>query len=240
LAIDWVGADGAVDLPIDPADQAQALILLLDHLGIARVAAYIGASYGAMVGMHFAAWHPRRLDALLAISAAGSSHPYASACRALQRRAVSFGEKAGDPASGVELARELAILTYRTPEEFAERFAERPSIVNGGLRVASEDYLDAHGERFGRCMSSTAYRRLSESIDLHAIDGVQLRLPVTLVAVAGDALVPADDCRALADSIPHARFHQLESRYGHDAFLKEERQIGRIITEFLNSLEQQS
>ena len=86
-------------------------------------------------------------------------------------------------------------------------------------------------------MRSTAYRRLSESIDLHRIDPFQLTIPVTLVAVDQDALVPAADVEALAHAIPQAGFHLIHSRYGHDAFLKEEAQVGAIMTQFLDSLE---
>ena len=80
-------------------------------------------------------------------------------------------------------------------------------------------------------------RRLSESIDLHRIDPADIKVPLTLVAVDQDALVPAADIEALANAIPHANFHLIHSRYGHDAFLKEEAQVARIITEFLESLE---
>ena len=238
LAMDWVGADGAVDRPIDPSDQAEAMVRLLDHLGIETLLASVGASYGAMVGMHLAVSHPRRIGGLLAISGAASAHPYSSACRALQRRTISLGEAAGDAAAGVALARSLAMLTYRTAAEFEGRFTEEPSLVGDRLRVAAEDYLDIQGERHARRMSATAYRRLSESIDLHRIDGARLQLPVTVVGVDHDALVPPADSRALADSISDARFDLIESLYGHDAFLKEERQVAAIITRFLSSLEQ--
>ena len=238
LAIDWVNADGALTLPIDPADQAEALRQLLDHLGIASAAAFVGASYGAMVGMHFAALFPERLGGLLAISAADRPHPYASACRALQRQALTLGERLGDPAAGVALARAMAILTYRTPEEFADRFAAEPTVGSNTLvRVAAEDYMDAHGARHCRRMSSIAYRRLSESIDLHRIDALDLKLPLTLVAVDKDALVPAADIERLAALAPNSRFHLIHSRFGHDAFLKEEAQVAAIITEFLETLE---
>ena len=125
LSFDWVGADGSIDLPIDPVDQAGAIAPLLDHLHIERLHAFIGSSYGGMVGMHFGKLYPARVGALLAISAAGSSHPFSSANRALQRRALALGQAAGDPAAGVKLARALAMLTYRTPEEFADRFTGR-------------------------------------------------------------------------------------------------------------------
>src|SRR5690606_17295376 len=68
VAVDWLGADGALDAPIDPADQADAIAALLDALGIARLAGFVGCSYGAMVGLQFAARHPARLARLVAIS----------------------------------------------------------------------------------------------------------------------------------------------------------------------------
>lgn len=237
LAIDWVGADGLLDVPIDPADQAEALVQVLNALGVGDAAGFIGASYGGMVGMHVAARHPQRIGAILAISAAASSHPYSSACRSLQRRAVALGEHAGDAAAGVALARALAMLTYRTPEEFADRFPTAAAVDDGTVRVAAEDYLNHHGARHCRRMSAAGYRRLSESIDLHRVDPEAIAVPMTLVAVDSDALVPAADVRALADAVRGARFHQLQSRFGHDAFLKEDGQVGAVITNFLKTLE---
>ena len=121
LAIDWIGADGSVDLPIDPADQADAIAALLNHLGIARADAFIGASYGGMVALHFAAKHPVLCGSILVISASASAHPFSSARRSLQRRALSLGEGA----AGVALARAMAMLTYRTLVR-VDRAAEAP------------------------------------------------------------------------------------------------------------------
>ena len=237
LSFDWIGADGDVDLPIDPADQADTLVRLLAELGLGKAAAFIGASYGGMVGMHVAARHPERIDALLAISASARPHPYSSACRALQRRAVALGECAGEPSAGVALARALAMLTYRTPSEFADRFAGEPAVESGTVRVAAEDYLDVQGDRHARRMSAAAYRRLSESIDLHHVEPSDIAVPLTLAAVDTDALVPAADVHVLADAIPGSRFHLLHSRFGHDAFLKEQAQVASVITSFLDTLE---
>jgi homoserine O-acetyltransferase/O-succinyltransferase len=114
LAMDWVGADGRLDRPIDASDQARALVEILDALEIDRLAAFVGASYGAMVGMHVAAIAPERVGALLSISAADRAHPFASAHRTLQRQAIEFAERLGSPEAGVALARKLAILSYRT------------------------------------------------------------------------------------------------------------------------------
>ena len=238
LSIDWLGADGALDRPIDSSDQARALLATLDHLHLSLAAAFVGASYGAMVGMHCAAIAPDRIPALLAISGAHRSHPFVSAQRALQRQAVELGERLGSPEAGVALARKLAILTYRTPQEFAERFAASSEIKQNRAQASAEAYLDHMGEKHGARMSAAAYRRLSESIDLHHIEPGAITVPTTFVAVESDQLIPAADIEAFANAIPDARFVSIASLYGHDAFLKEETAIATIIANFLNSPEQ--
>lgn len=238
VSIDWLGADGTPDRPIDSSDQARALLATLDHLQVTGAAAFVGASYGAMVGMHCAAVAPDRIPALLAISAAHRSHPFTSAQRALQRQAVELGERLGSPETGVALARKLAILTYRTPEEFAERFAAPSTLDQDRARASAESYLDHMGKKHSARMKAAAYRRLSESIDLHRIDPAAIAVPATFVAVDRDQLVPAAHIEALAHAAGNARFISITSLYGHDAFLKEERAITRIIDDFLNSLEQ--
>jgi len=237
VAIDWIGADGSLDCPIDPLDQATVLVRLLDHLDIDRVAAFIGASYGAMVGQQLAAHFPERCGAILSISASASAHPFSSACRSLQRKAVAIAEAGGDPAAGVALARALAMLTYRTADEYRVRFDAPPTVAGDVVRVSAEDYLDAQGARYAARTVGAAYRRLSESIDLHCVDPAALRLPATFVAVESDWLVPIEDIRALAEAVPGARFVLMPSLYGHDGFLKEEAQVAAIISEFLSALE---
>src|SRR6478672_8750991 len=83
LAFDYVGADGSIDAPIDTADQADAVALLLDALGIDVLESFVGYSYGALVGLQLAARHPQRLRKLVAVSGAHRAHPYAAAWRAL-------------------------------------------------------------------------------------------------------------------------------------------------------------
>ena len=234
VAIDWIGSGGSLDVPIDARDQAVAMLAVLDRLGVARAAAFIGASYGAMAGMHAAAMAPGRWGRLLAISAGSNSHPFTSAQRALQRQAIELGERLGDAAAGVALARKIAMLTYRTADEFEQRFPDPVTVADGRARVPAEDYLDAQGERHCQRMSGVAYRRLSESIDLHAIDPATITVPTTFVAVDSDRLISVDAIRRLAEAVPHGRYVELPSLFGHDAFLKEDQAIAAIVTDFLS------
>jgi homoserine O-acetyltransferase len=236
LSIDWIGSDGALDAAIDCADQADAFAAVLDRLGIARVAAFVGASYGAMVGLQFAARHGHRLGALVAISGGDRAHPYSQAWRGLQRGIARLGASEGARREALSLARQLAMLSYRTPEEFAQRFDAPARFEEGVAHFAAEDYLHSCGERYVARTSATAFLRLSESIDLHAVDAAQVRVPTTLVAVHEDRLVPREDLVNLAERLPRLRrLHLLRSPYGHDAFLKEEAAIASILSNALNA-----
>jgi homoserine O-acetyltransferase len=230
LALDWLGADGSLDAPIDSADQADALAAVLDRLGIDTLAGFVGASYGAMVGLQFAARHGRRLRQLVAISGAHRPHPYASAWRALQRQCVALGRSEGGVSRGLALARQWAMLSYRTPEEFAERFGAAPVLAGNAARCASEDYLESCGRRYAARWTSTAFLRLSESIDLHRVDPAAITVPTTVVAIDEDRLVPLADLQDLVEGLAGpARLRQLRSAYGHDAFLKETPAIAEIL-----------
>lgn len=233
LAFDWLGSDGALDVPLDPADQADAIAALLDALGIDRLAVFIGCSYGAMVGLQFAALHEARLQRLVAVSGCHRAHPYASAWRSLQRRAVTLGALQCDDTHGLALARQLAILSYRTPEEFDSRFGPA-QVVDGQVRVAAEDYLDHCGNRYAGQTAATAFVRLSESIDLQALSPEAVRVPVTVVAVAEDRLVPVADAYELVERLRgETRLQVVRSLFGHDAFLKEHATIAGILREAL-------
>lgn len=230
LGFDYLGADGTLDVPLDTADQADALALLLEALAIPRLEAFVGYSYGALVGLQLAVRHPQRLQRLLAVSGAHRPHPYASAWRALQRQAVALGQLQCADAAGLSLARQFAMLSYRTPEEFGERFAAPPRLVNGRVRVAAEDYLEAAGARFVARTAVTAWLRLSESIDLHRVDPAQVQVPTTVIAVEGDRLVPLADAVALVEALgPGSRLRILRSPYGHDAFLKETARVDALL-----------
>ncbi|GAB2503438.1 homoserine O-succinyltransferase [Pseudoxanthomonas sangjuensis] len=234
LAFDFVGADGTLDAPIDPADQADAIVALLDALDIDALHAFVGYSYGALVGLHLAVRHPRRLRKLVVASGAHKPHPYAAAWRALQRKAVALGQLQCADAQGLSLARQFAMLSYRTPEEFGERFDALPEVVNGRVRVAAEDYLDAAGAQYVARTPVTAFLRLSESIDLHNVDPAQVAVPTVVVAVEGDRLVPLADHVALVEGLgTRGSLRIVRSPYGHDAFLKETDKIDAILASAL-------
>ncbi len=240
LGIDFLGGPGSStnasnaglnSLPaITPHDQARALVAVCDELGIDRLHACVGASYGGQVGLALAAAEPDRVCALAVLCAADRSHPLATAWRSVQRNIVRFAAREGRPEQGLVLARALAMTTYRSGDEFAERFASVPVRGARGLEFPVESYLRARGEAFAETFSSSSFLTLSESLDLHRVEPGDVRVPTTLVGFDTDQLVPLSQLRQLRDDLGGpAELVEVETRYGHDGFLKEPAALAPIL-----------
>jgi homoserine O-acetyltransferase len=228
LGIDYLGGSGDSSAPqagerfpsLSSYDQAAALRQLLDHLQIQRLRAIVGASYGGMVALAFAERYPERVEQLLVISAADRAHPMATAWRSVQRRIVRFALAQGQAGEGLQLARALAMATYRSPEEFAARFAQAPRQLAGEFVFPIEEYLFARGRDYAARYRAESFLCLSESIDLHAVDATRIRVPTTVLGVREDQLVPLGDLRALVGRLSQGQMYEMSSPHGHDAFLK--------------------
>jgi len=239
VGADFLAGEGLSSLPgegdqLTTGDQAEAIARACIASGIDALGAVIGASYGGMVALSLAERRPAFARRVLAISAADGSHPMASALRWIQREIVRLGEAAGQARAGVALARALAMTTYRTADEFHERFGAGP---DGAGAVTA--YLAARGEAFAERWTAGRFRQISESLDLHQVDPKRIGIPVTLVGVVSDTLVPVRQLQALRESLgPGEPLHLLDSPWGHDAFLKEPTAIARLIDRSLTSLSQ--
>lgn len=231
-------APGAADGPvtITTGDQARLLARLLDALGEPRIDAFVGASYGGCIGLAFAAAFPARIGALVVLSAPHRTHPAATAWRGVQRRLLAFARDCGREAEGIALARELAMTTYRTADEFGWRFASTPPAEAGDPWPVC-DYLTARGAAYAGATSADRWISLSDSLDRHAVPPEAVRCPLTVVGFTSDRLVPIEDLRDLAARAPNLRrLVEAPSIFGHDAFLKERELVGRALHDALSPL----
>jgi homoserine O-acetyltransferase/O-succinyltransferase len=230
LGIDYLGGRGESTTPgaggrfppISSYDQANALSLIVRHLGLKSLHAIVGASYGGMVALCFAERYPELIEHIVVLSAADKAQVLSTAWRSVQRQIVREAIARGDGASGLKLARALAMATYRSPIEFALRFGAPPTRTADRFRFPIEDYLFARGDDYVQKYRAESFLTLSESIDLHAMDATQVQTPATLVAVREDQLVPFNDMQALSARLNGPRqLIEINSIFGHDAFLKE-------------------
>jgi homoserine O-acetyltransferase len=234
LGFDWLGGRGKTTgpvqgrsfPPISTVDQAAAIGAACEQIGIEFFHAAVGASYGGMVALALAASFPRRVGRLVVISAPASSHPMAIGLRELQRQIVRLGQRCGNEAECLALARGLALTTYRTEQEFSGRFPHAPGVPEEGV----ESYLQHHGRRFAESWTAEQFLCLSESMDRHAVDPSAISVPALFAGVRSDALVPAWQLEELHRGWGGpSRLLLADSIFGHDAFLKETHFIAGVI-----------
>ncbi len=215
-------APGAPEAPLSltTADHAALFAAALEAAGVACLHALIGASFGGCVALAFAAAYPDRVERLCVISAAHRPHPMATAMRGVQRRILDFAERCDAREEGVALARQLAMISYRSAPEFAERFS--PGLPADGDSSDVCGYLKARGAAFAGAMDAARYRTLSESLDRHAVDPAAITTPTLLIGTDTDQLAPIADMQALREGLTGpARLETLSCLWGHDSFLKD-------------------
>ncbi len=220
---------------VTPRDQARALARLLRGLDLGSLAAFVGASYGGMVGLCLAEEEPDLCDRLCVISAAHRPDAWAQGLRTQQRRVLRLGRGSDLAQECTAIARALAMLSYRSQKEFEERFDTRVKDEgSGGPRFECEEYLEARGRVFAESFDAGAYLTLSQAIDLQDVDPARVAVPTLLISVASDLIVPRQLVTELHAALPHPLGHHcMDSIYGHDAFLKEVAVLAPLLQDFL-------
>ena len=238
LGMDYLGgrgdssppASGGKFPPLSSYDQADALQAVVRHLKLKPLHAIVGASYGGMVALCFAERYPELVNRIVVLSAADKAQVLSTAWRSVQRQIVREAIARGDGPSGLKLARALAMATYRSAIEFQLRFGAPPKRGEDRFRFPIEDYLFARGDDYVQKYRAESFLALSESIDLHQMDATQVHTPATLIAVREDQLVPFGDMQALSARLNGPRqLIEINSIFGHDAFLKEGAALTPII-----------
>lgn len=235
LGLDFI-ADASGRRAPTPADQAEVVRAALDLLGVARAHAFVGPSYGGMIALAFGQMFPDRVERLVVVSAGASPHPTATAARELQRRVVAFGLDHGQGEEALAIARGFAMLTYRTPTEFAERFEGGIEGADPLTCSAPGAYLRARGDAYPDVMSPERFLSLSASIDRHRVDPEAIGVPTLVIGSETDQLVPPPQVHALAAQLGGpVEFHMLDSLYGHDMFLKDAASVSALVLPFLRT-----
>ena len=238
LGIDYLGGHGESSTPqsggkfppLSSYDQADALCAIVRHLRLKPLHAIVGASYGGMVALCFAERYAELVHHIVILSAADKAQVLSTAWRSVQRQIVREAIARGDGPAGLKLARALAMATYRSAVEFQLRFGGAPTRDADRFRFPIEDYLFARGDDYVQKYRAESFLVLSESIDLHQMDATQVHTQATLIAVREDQLVPFNDMQALAARLNGPRqLIEINSIFGHDAFLKEGAALTPII-----------
>jgi len=232
---------GASFPAVSTRDQARAQWRTLDGLAIERVDLVLGGSLGGMVALEVALARPEAVREVMPIAAPAATGPMAIAWNHLQ---IELIDRLG--LDGLALARELAMTTYRSEADFDERFG-RSTEPDGRHSIVS--YLDHQGSKLVERFDPATYRILAGAMDRHdvgrdrgGIDGAFQALAaagtrLTGIGIEDDILYGPRQIHLLVDAAAgagvDARYREIHSTKGHDAFLVEWDQLETIIGEAL-------
>ena len=254
-----VEADPRKGVPYGPTfpeisirDIVEVQRVLMQRLGIRRLASVIGSSLGGMQVLEWGAMYPELCASLIPISTAVQQTAWCLALNAASRCAITGdpewreGHYEHPPKQGLALARMIGMISYRSPQEFAGRFGralagEDPFDPNCHFQV--EKYLRHQGAKLAERFDANAYLTLSRAMDRHDVGagrgGVSTALaaasmPALCIGVSSDIRYPLDDQCELVRQLPSAKLGVIESEHGHDSFLIEYEQLAQLIGPFLS------
>lgn len=219
---------------LNPADLALAHVPLLRQLGVERLALVTGGSLGGMVALEWGRRSTVPVDRLVVFAAPAATSAQAIAWNAAQRIAIE-----ADPIGGLAAARAIAMITYRSAAEFSARFGRESSRAPGQFDV--DHYLRRQGDKLVARFDADSYLSLMRAMDLHDVGdrGEAARETAKRVGeligvgVDSDILYPAAEVRQWVDEYRSAgataRYEEVASLYGHDAFLIEWEQVERVL-----------
>jgi homoserine O-acetyltransferase/O-succinyltransferase len=257
------GAVYGPDFPlVSIRDNVRAQARLLDSLGIRRLRLVLGGSIGGMQSLEWAILYPDKVERAAVIAVAPLS-AMGLALNHLQREAIQQDpDWAGGhylpqrpPRRGLALARQIAMLSYKSPSLFDERFGRNPNrngedpqglddqgggLIGGRFDIAG--YLDYQGQRFIDRFDANAYLAILRTMDTwdpllgyasatEAFGGIHARL--SFVGISSDWLFPPRSVRQFASSIRAAGvvadYREMITDHGHDAFLAEQAELAKLL-----------
>lgn len=229
------GKNNKTEFPlVTVADIVRAQKRVLDSLGIEKLKAALGGSVGGMCALQFAAEYPDATEKCVAVGACELS-AMGLALNHLQREALRIE-------NGVGLARQIAMISYKSPELFDARYARRPNRGGENPRDKFENrydvagYLDYQSEVFKTRFDAETFKIISKAMDLFELSDAEIERVTAetyFVGISSDWLFPARDVRALAERFTGAgvetKYIEMISPDGHDAFLSDTAKMSEIL-----------
>jgi len=250
----------ALDFPIITiGDMVEAQRLLMDHLEIPRWYAVTGGSMGGMQALQWVVAHPDRVERCIPIATTHRLTAQGIGFNAVGRAAIMSdpnwrnGEYYDDelPANGLSVARMIAHITYLSEQSMHEKFGRKlRSTVeyswNFTPEFSVETYLQYQGDEFVKRFDANSYLYITKAMDyfdlgaradslVAAMEEVTARFLV--ISFSSDWLFPTVQSREIVRALRRngidVSFVEIESSYGHDAFLLESEEITRLVKGFL-------
>ena len=240
-------------------DMVDAQAALLDRLGVRKLLAVTGGSMGGMQALSWVKRYPERVQTCIGVATTPRLGAQAIGFNEVGRQAIlgdphfTGGDYYGgaEPQQGLSIARMVGHITYLSDEsmraKFGRRLRDRDDLAFDFVtEFEVESYLAHQGRKFVERFDANTYLYMTKAMDYFdlaagnaSVAEALAETPVRflLLTFSSDWLFPTYQTKGLVDAIRQTRgevsFAEIESPYGHDAFLLEPEEQRRYIEPFL-------
>jgi homoserine O-acetyltransferase len=241
-------------------DMVRAQKQLVDHLGIEELMAVAGGSMGGMQVLQWTVDYPEHVRAALPIATTARHSPMLIAFSEVGRQAIYADPNwnSGDyydgprPNTGLALARMIGHITYLSDQSMQSKFGRRLQMrerfgFEFDTDFAIESYLQYNGRRFTDRFDANSYLYITKAMDyfdlcngygsLVSAFANSGDITYLVISFTSDWLYPTYHAKEMVGALTAAgadvTFTDLQSTWGHDAFLLEVDTMTGLISNFL-------
>ena len=237
-----------LDFPIITiADMVKVQKLLMDALGVKQLLAVIGGSIGGMQVLQWAIDYPDFVKAAIPIATTSHLGAQSIAFDAVGRNAIL-----ADPNRGLGIARMIGHITYLSERGMREKFGRELRSSDDynydfNSEFAVETYLDYQGQSFVERFDANCYLYITKAADYFDLEKrygslnkafAATKCRFLVISFASDWLFTPAQSKAIVNALASCgkdvSYCNVDSPYGHDAFLLEPIILGDFLSGFLS------
>ena len=253
------------DFPIVTVrDWVNSQARLADHFGIECWAAVVGGSLGGMQAMQWAIDYPDRLKHALVIASSPRLTAQNIAFNEVARQAISkdpefnngrYFDNDAIPKTGLSLARMIGHITYLSDDGMGSKFGremrQEKLSFDYDTQFQVESYLRYQGERFSTAFDANTYLLMTKALDYFdpaseyeddlAKALGQAKCGFLVASFTTDWRFSPERSREITDALVEAGkdvcYAEIESNYGHDAFLISSPRYDAVFAAYMQRVE---
>jgi len=255
------GKPYGLDFPlITINDIVHAQKRLVEHLGIEKLLSVVGGSMGGLQALSWLVNYPQSVHSVIPIATTIKHSPQQIAFNEVGRQAIMADAhwKAGNyyggpaPSKGLAVARMIGHITYMSDKSMAEKFGRAKKGMAETFKFTAdfevEGYLHYSGDSFVKRFDANSYLYITKAMDNFDASGGKRfeellrgnKAKVLVISFKSDWLYPAYQSKEIVKACKLAgietTYCEIDSSYGHDAFLLEVEEESHLIRHFLKKI----